>query len=225
MSGQDADRRPTVGRHRMGMAQVEVLVSVGVGVVSSVALTQFAPVSLALLVGWDVATVVYLFWIWVKILRRDPDETAHRATTTDPDRRVTDVLLLAAAVASLVAVGSVLVGAARLNGVGEVWRVGLGLASVVLSWAMVHTIFTLRYAHLYYKGPDGGISFNDSGPPAYADFAYLAFTIGMTFQVSDTAITSREIRYAALRHSLLSYVFGTGIVATAINLVASLSSR
>ena len=225
MTGQDADRRPTVRRHRMGMAQAEVLVSVGVGVVAAVALTPFAPVSLALLVGWDVATVVYLFWIWVKILRRGPDETAHRATTTDPDRRVTDVLLLAASVASLVAVGSVLVGAARLNGAPEVWRVGLGLASVVLSWAMVHTIFTLRYAHLYYKGPDGGISFNDSGPPAYADFAYLAFTIGMTFQVSDTAITSREIRHAALRHSLLSYVFGTGIVATAINLVASLSSR
>jgi uncharacterized membrane protein len=135
------------------------------------------------------------------------------------------VLLLAASVASLVAVGSVLVGAARLNGATEAGRVGLGLASVVLSWAMVHTIYTLRYAHLYYNGPDGGISFNDSGPPAYADFAYLAFTIGMTFQVSDTAITSREIRHAALRHSLLSYVFGTGILATAINLVASLSSR
>lgn len=117
------------------------------------ALTPFAPVSLALLVGWDVATVVYLFWIWVKILRRGPDETAHRATTTDPDRRVTDVLLLAASLASLVAVGSVLVGAARLDGAAEVWRVGLGLASVVLSWAMVHTIFTLRYAHLHYKGP------------------------------------------------------------------------
>ena len=89
---------------------------------------------------------------------------------------------------------SVLVGAARLNGAAEVWRVGLGLASVVLSWAMVHTIYTLRYAHLYYKGPDGGIGFNDSGRPTYADFAYLAFTIGMTFQVSDTAMTSRAIR-------------------------------
>jgi uncharacterized membrane protein len=225
MTGQDADRRRPVHRHRMGTAQVEVLVSVGVGVVAAVVVARVVTIPLGLLVGWDVAIVVYLGWVWARILRQDPDETAHRATTTDPDRGVTDALLLAASVASLVAVGSVLVSAARMNGAAEALRVGLGLASVVLSWAMVHTIYTLRYAHLYYDGPDGGVDFNDSGPPAYTDFAYLAFTIGMTFQVSDTSITSREIRRAALRHGLLSYLFGTGILATSINLVASLSSK
>jgi uncharacterized membrane protein len=225
MTGQDADRRRPVHRHRRGTAQVEVLVSVGVGVVAAVVVARVVTIPLGLLVGWDVAIVVYLGWVWARILRQDPDETAHRATTTDPDRGVTDALLLAASVASLVAVGSVLVSAARMNGAAEALRVGLGLASVVLSWAMVHTIYTLRYAHLYYDGPDGGVDFNDSGPPAYTDFAYLAFTIGMTFQVSDTSITSREIRRAALRHGLLSYLFGTGILATSINLVASLSSK
>ena len=104
-------------------------------------------------------------------------------------------------------------------------RIGLALASVVLSWGMVHTIFTLRYAHLYYDGTSGGVDFNDSGPPTYADFAYLAFTFGMTFQVSDTALTSQPIRRTALRHGLLSYLFGTGILATSINLVVSLGSR
>ena len=168
---------------------------------------------------------VYMVWIWVKILRQDADQTAHRATTTDPDRGVTDVLLLAAAVASLAAVGTVLVEAAQMQGAAEGLRVGLGLASVVLSWAMVHTVYTLRYAHLYYDGPDGGIDFNDSGPPTYHDFAYLAFTIGMTFQVSDTALTAPDVRHTALRHGLLSYLFGTGILATTINLVASLSSK
>ena len=225
MTGRGAELQGRNPRHRMGMAQVEVLVSVALGAVVAVVAGLVVTVPLALLVGWDVAVVVYLTWIWAKIMHRDPDETAHRATTTDPDRTVTDVLLLAASVASLVAVGSVLVSAARLTGSAEAVRVGLGLASVVLAWAMVHTIFTLRYAHLYYQGPDGGIDFNGSGPPAYPDFAYLAFTIGMTFQVSDTSITSREIRRAALRHSLLSYLFGTGILATSINLVASLSSR
>jgi uncharacterized membrane protein len=138
---------------------------------------------------------------------------------------VTDLLLLIAAIASLAAVGTVLVQAAQMQGGAEGLRVGLGLASVVLSWAMVHTVFTLRYAHLYYQGPDGGIDFNDSGPPTYHDFAYLAFTIGMTFQVSDTALETQLIRRTALRHALLSYLFGTGILATTINLVASLSSK
>jgi hypothetical protein len=85
-------------------------------------------------------------------------------------------------------------------------QVGLSLASVVLSWAVVHTVFTLRYARLYYLGPDGGVDFNDESKPRYSDFAYLAFTIGMTFQVSDTALCSNEIRRTALRHALLSYL-------------------
>jgi uncharacterized membrane protein len=218
-----ATRAGMQDRHRA--AQVEVLVSAAAGVVVAVALGLVASLSLALLVGWDAMCVVYLVWIWCTILHQDADQTAHRATTTDPDRRVTDALVLAAAVASLAAVGSVLLKAAQLQGVAEGLRVGLGLASVVLSWAMVHTVFTLRYAHLYYAGPDGGVDFNDSEPPTYVDFAYLAFTIGMTFQVSDTSLTSRDIRHTALRHSLLSYLFGTGILATTVNLVASLSSK
>jgi uncharacterized membrane protein len=197
----------------------------GTAVVVAVALSLVASLSLALLVGWDFACVVYMTWIWTRILRQDADQTAHRATTTDPDRTVTDLLLLIAAIASLAAVGTVLVRAAQMQGGAEGLRVGLGLASVVLSWAMVHTVFTLRYPHLYYQGPDGGIDFNGSGPPTYHDFAYLAFTIGMTFQVSDTALETQLIRRTALRHALLSYLFGTGILATTINLVASLSSK
>jgi uncharacterized membrane protein len=212
-------------RMRAGTAQVEVMVSLGAGVLAAIVAGVFATLSLCLLAGWDTACVVYMVWIWATVRHRTADETAHRATTTDPDRRVTDLLLLSAAVASLAAVGSVLVSAAAMRGGAEAARVGLGLASVVLSWAMVHTVFMLRYAHLYYEGTDGGIDFNGSGPPTYADFAYLAFTIGMTFQVSDTAISSITIRRTALRQSLLSYLFGTGILATSINLVASLSSR
>jgi uncharacterized membrane protein len=97
---------------------------------------------------------------------------------------------------------------------------------VALSWAMVHTIFTLRYARDYYVGePDGGVDFNDGARPRYSDFAYLAFTIGMTFQVSDTPLQGHAIRRDALRHALLSFVFSTGILATTVNLVASLTSR
>jgi uncharacterized membrane protein len=206
-------------------AQIEVLVSALCGAIVTILVGWVGSLSLALLVGWDTMCAIYMTWIWTGILRRDAAETARRATTTDPDRAVTDVLLLTAAVASLVAVGSVLVRATHSYGATELVGVGLGLASVVLSWALVHTVFTLRYAHLYYAGPGGGIDFNESNPPTYGDFAYLAFTIGMTFQVSDTALRSTQIRRAALRHALLSYLFGTGILATTINLVASMSSR
>jgi uncharacterized membrane protein len=81
----------------------------------------------------------------------------------------------------------------------------------------------LRYARLYYRsGQIGGIDFNEEGPPDYLDFAYVAFTIGLTFQVSDTNLSSKQIRRLALRHALLSYLFGAVIIGLTINVVATL---
>jgi uncharacterized membrane protein len=101
-------------------------------------------------------------------------------------------------------------------------HVALGIVSVLLSWAVVHTVFTARYARLYYTGPDGGIDFNQKAPPRYIDFAYVAFTVGMTFQVSDTNLTTHEMRGTVLRHAMLSYLFGAVIIAATINLIAGL---
>jgi uncharacterized membrane protein len=98
-----------------------------------------------------------------------------------------------------------------------------GLISIAISWFTVHTIFTLRYALLYYQDAEGGVNFNQDEPPCYRDFAYLALTLGMTFQVSDTNLQTTEIRATALRHALLSYLFGTVILAAAINLIAGLT--
>ena len=95
---------------------------------------------------------------------------------------------------------------------------------MALSWLLVHTVFTLRYALLYYTGRDGGIDFNQSAPPCYSDFAYLAFTLGMTFQVSDTDLKTPNIRRTALRQALLSYLFGAVILAATVNLIAGLGS-
>jgi uncharacterized membrane protein len=194
-----------------------------VGVVVAVLLSLSTSAPMGLLLGWDTAAVLYAGWLALVVLRRDATQTARRATTTDPDRVVTDVALLTAAVASLVAVALVLTGTE--GGASELVGVGVGLLSVVLSWTMVHTVYTLRYAAIYYGDPVGGIDFNSSEPPSYRDFAYLSFTIGMTFQVSDTALHSTALRRTVLRHALLSYLFGTGVLATTVNLVASLSSR
>jgi uncharacterized membrane protein len=179
------------------------------------------PWQAALLTGWLVAVAVFLVRTWRLLLRFNPAETASHATRLDPSRFVTDATLLAASTASLLAVGLLLVKGAAQGGNTEAAFTALSVASVVASWAVVHTVFTLRYGHLYY-GDGPGIDFNSNEEPTYRDFAYLAFTVGMTYQVSDTNITTRAIRATALRHALLSFVFGTVIIAVMINVVAGL---
>ena len=130
---------------------------------------------------------------------------------------------------SLMSLGGVVFGlvrAARLTGWREVALTSLCIMVVALSWCVVHTVFMLRYAHEFYSDlGGGGIDFGDKDRPDYLDFAYLAFTVGMTFQVSDTQISNRTIRRTVLRQALLSYVFGTVIVAVTINVVAGLVSH
>lgn len=206
--------------HSLAVAKVGIAAAVGVavGIVSGfLGVWPLAP-----LLGWDGMALAWLLLLVPAIAPLNAELTARRAVREDPTRPVADVLLLAAAVASLVAVGFVLVRAGHDHGVTQGMEVALGIGSVVLSWALVHTTYVLRYAQLYYSGPDGGVSFNQDEPPAYVDFAYLAFTIGMTFQVSDTALQNRQIRRAALGHALLSYMFGTVIVAATVNLIAGL---
>ena len=150
---------------------------------------------------------------------RDTSRTAEWATREDPTIAVTHLVLLLASVASLGGVALLLV---ATDDSARVPAGLLGLVSVAASWAMVHTLFTLRYAAQYYRGPDGGIDFNQSQPPAYADFAYFGFTLGMTYQVSDTTISDPAIRRVALTHALLSYFLGAVVLAVAINTVAGL---
>jgi uncharacterized membrane protein len=178
----------------------------------------------AVVIGWAVASAVYSSWVWLSVGRMDASATAAHATREDPSRAVTDILVLIASLASLTAVALVLIAAQSAQGSARAELAGLAVLSVALSWFLVHTLFTLRYARLYYRGDPGGVDFNQEELPAYSDFAYLAFTLGMTFQVSDTNLGTREIRSTALRHALLSYVFGSVILATVINLVAGLSS-
>jgi uncharacterized membrane protein len=176
------------------------------------------------LTGWDIAALIFTVWVWVAIPTMGASATATHATREDPGHAATDLIVVIAAVASLTAVGFVLIQASSAKGAQQDLLAGLGLASVALSWFTVHTLFTLRYARLYYTGRDGGVNFNQEAPPRYLDFAYLAFTIGMTFQVSDTDLESPAVRHSALRHALLSYLFGAVILASTINLIAGLGT-
>jgi uncharacterized membrane protein len=135
---------------------------------------------------------------------------------------VAELVVVSAGIAMLVAVGFALVRAAQATSGMKAFLVTLGLLSVVLSWTIVHTVYALRYARAYYSEPDGGIEFNEEEPPTYTDFAYFAFTVGMTYQVADTNITSKAIRRITLHHAFLSYLFGAVLLGLVINVVATL---
>lgn len=204
-------------------ARTRLAVAAVAGVVTAAVVAAVGGSGDAPMLGWDVAAMVYMVWTWISVWPLDEERTARSATLEEPGRKTTDLLLLVASVTSLIAVTMVLVRVGKVSGLVEGTLVVTAVASVVISWAVVHTVFMLRYARLYYSGPDGGIDFNQDGPPRYSDFAYLAFTIGMTFQVSDTELQTAKIRATALRHALLSYLFGAVILATTINLIAGLS--
>jgi uncharacterized membrane protein len=203
-------------------ARVRVGVAAVVGACAGMLVSFQGTWQVGPLAGWDVAAVVYLAWIWTTIWRRDATATARLAVREDPGRATTDALLLVASVASVLAVGVVITVGSTSDAGARDARAALAVASVVVSWTVVQTVFTSRYARLYYTGPDGGIDFNQDAPPRYSDFAYLAFTIGMTFQVSDTDLQTADIRATALRQGLLSYLLGAVILATTINLVSGL---
>jgi uncharacterized membrane protein len=195
------------------MAAGGLAVAVAVGLLGSWA---YAPA-----IGWAAASLIYLAWVWSVIGRLDASETSAHALREDPGRFASDILVLAATMGSFGGVTLILLDAGSAEGGAKAVIIGVALGSVALSWLLVHTLFTLRYATLYYRANDG-VDFNKKNPPRYADFAYLSFTIGMTFQVSDTDLTTDAIRYAALRQALLSYVLGAIVLATAINLVGGL---
>jgi uncharacterized membrane protein len=176
----------------------------------------------ALLAGWDLAALIYLVMVWAAVYPMNGEVTAQMAGREDPSSPVAELVIVSASVAALVAVGFALVRAGEVSGSTKGLLLALGALSVVVSWLVVHTVYLLRYARSYYGKEEGGISFNEDDRPAYGDFAYFAFTIGMTFQVSDTNLTNKTIRRTALGHALLSYVFGAVIVALVINVVSSL---
>jgi uncharacterized membrane protein len=215
-----ADRAARTWRGRGTMSALVVAMMAGVLAAAATVVAggwMYAPA-----IGWDVTALVFCSLVWMVIWPMSAKDTARRATEEDPSRANTDLLVLSASVASLAAVTVVLVHAHAAHGATEAMLAGLGLLSVAVSWFTVHTVFTLRYALLYYTEPEGGIDFKMAERPCYRDFAYVALTLGMTFQVSDTDLRSTQMRATALRHALLSYLFGAVILAVAINLVAGL---
>jgi uncharacterized membrane protein len=211
------------GWHALALRRT-VMVAV-IGLIVALVLLPFVPWGLAIVVGWDAAALIFLGVIRPIIAGADGSRTQQLATREDETRGSSTALLIGASVASLGGVGFALNLAGRHSGVLRDVLIGIAVLTVMLSWTLVNTVYTLHYAHMHYDSTAAGITFGDSAGlerPSYRDFAYVAFTIGMCYQVSDTTLRDPRIRRTVLSHALLSYLFGVVIVGGAVNFIAGL---
>lgn len=194
------------------------LVAFVLGMMGGIVGGYFLKWELAPLIGWDSAAALLLYMLWKDFHGSEAAATEMMVEKEDITYTTIDFIVL---IACLISIGAVafLLTSRKAN----FMDIGFGLFSIIISWTTVHALYTLRYAELYYTDVNGGVDFDGTEQPSFSDFAYLAFTIGMTYQVSDTTLTTTTFRKVALGHALLSFVFGTAIIATTINFIASLS--
>ncbi len=180
-----------------------------------------------LMIGWDVFSLCMIIMTWITFKITTPTEIRKQAGLQDTSRVVIFIIILISTCASFLAVLLLLI---SKNKTTETLDIPFAIAGMFFSWFLVHTVFAMRYAHIYYGDhetkpeiPAGGLNFPDDNRPNYLDFAYFSFVLGMTFQVSDIQVTSKRLRKLALLHGILSFGFNTFIVALTINVIAGLS--
>jgi uncharacterized membrane protein len=205
-------------------ARTRLALSLAAGVVAFAVAFVLSEWQVATLTGWDTTAAIFIAIIFAGVRKKSSAATKELALQEDDSRAAADAILIGASVFSLVGVAFALIAAGDTHGLAKSAISALVVLSVLLSWASVHAVFTLRYARIYYRD-GGGIDFHSDVAPDFGDFLYVALTIGMTFQVSDTDLNSKAIRMNALRHSLLSYVFGVVVFATTINVIATLLTK
>jgi uncharacterized membrane protein len=221
------------GIHRI-QAHGRLLIGLAVALIIFL-LSQRTPPAIQFILVWSSFCFTVLLMLWAIILTTTPAEVRVIAVKQDSSRTIISVFVLFASVVSLFAVIFLMRTLPNPKQAGYSYHVGFAITSVILSWIMIHTVFAIRYAHLYYnllfeermsqKEHKGGLIFPSNDPPDYFDFAYFSFVIGMTWQVSDIQITSRRIRRMVLFHALLSFLYNTVILALTINIISGLIQR
>ncbi|MEV8214123.1 DUF1345 domain-containing protein [Leifsonia sp. NPDC077715] len=199
------------------------LICVAIGAVVGTTAALVIDPRLGPLVGWCTFGIIDLVWVWRICWPRDSAGT-ERLAREESTTHVTDEVIVTACLVSIVAVVVSLVqSGSRHTDVVSVALVILGMLGTIVAWALVNTVYAFKYARMYYVDHHrSGFDFNQESPPTYSDFAYLAFTIGMSYGVSEVEPNAVGTRRKALMHALLSYFFGTVVIAVAINLVTSL---
>jgi len=194
--------------------------------VATLLLLVYAPWQLAVVLGWDIGAAAFLASTGHMIIRADAAATERLASEEDATRTAAAFVLVSVCSISLLGVGFAIRLAGDSSGGLRVLLIAVAVLTVLISWMTLNFTFILRYAHLCYGPAKGGIDFGNpetSARPTYRDLAYVAFTIGMTYQVSDTALRDPRMRRTVLSHAALAYVFGVVIIAGAVNLIAGLA--
>lgn len=215
-------------------ANHRLFLSLGAALLVFLALQGRAQGITRMVATWDFFTVCFLGMAGIAMGAATPNDIRGHANKQDSGRRFVFVFALVAACASLYAVVLLLRSAKALQGAELAVHLGLSVLAVAGAWLLMHTTFAFRYAHMFYDDADcpehdaqpgeqvGGLEFPGEEQPDYLDFAYFAFVIGMTFQVSDVKITARAIRRLVLLHSTLAFAFNTVILALSVNIIAGL---
>jgi len=204
---------------------------IGFGV--ALAVFGFLPPSVVLptrlVATWIAYALTSLSLVWVVFFLTHPGQNRRFYQLQDSSRTAIFLFVVVAASTSLFAVLSLLRTTKGMSPEVVSQHIALSILAIACSWMLVHTVFTTRYAHIYYDedaqgNPAKGLDFPNEDQPDYLDFAYFSFVIGMTSQVSDVAVSSKIMRRLALLHGVLSFVFNAIIVALTINTVSGLMS-
>jgi len=211
-------------------AHHRLLVSAGVAGLVFVFLYGHASLVTGTVAGWDIFALIDVALAWFALAGADPYEARRTARLQDGSRTFLFIVVIGAALASLLAAGALLGLAKDAPRTQLGGHLGLSVATVGISWMLVHTLFALRYAHNYYDDArtvarekiDGGLIFPGEASPGYLDFAYFSFVVGMTCQVSDVQVAATDMRRLTLVHGLIAFAFNTAILAMFVNIVAGL---
>ena len=206
------------------LARPRLFMSAAVGVVVTAVLAVSTDWRQAtrLLVGWDIAMALYLALAFHMMGRADVRRLRRHAAEQDEGRFTILVLTVAAALASLAAIFAELGTGAGAAGERRPAQMIVATCTILLSWAFIHTMFALHYAHEFYDDKGGrGMAFPGGGEPDYWDFVYFSFVIGMTSQVSDVGVTTKRVRRTVAAHGVVSFVFNAALLALTVNLAAS----
>ncbi len=211
---------------RIARGHRRLMIAAVLGGLALISLPSSLSLVIRILLGWDIGVALYLAAVIAMMARSPVNEIRLHSAAQDEGAFALMVLTVAAAVARL---GAIFVELATANPAlpGYGLHVALAIGTVILSWAFIHTIFALHYAYEFYGDDDcaNGLKFPDDDRPDYWDFVYFAFVIGMTFQVSDVAVTNKLLRRAVVAHGALSFFFTTAIVALTVNIAANALQR
>ena len=195
-----------------------------VGIVVGVGVGMLVHPALGVVSGLGTFAASFVIWSLMVVWPMTAEETQRHVLREDTGTVAIEAVIAVIALGSLGGISSVMIiEHTTRHAADRDVAAAVALAAVFAMWAMLHTMYATRYARDFYAHPPGGIDFNGDGPPCYRDFCYFSFNLGMTYQVSDTSVSTTELRATVLRHCLMSYVFGTVILAATISLVAGIA--